>query len=77
LEAETTGTISYGVFLARLHPGAKLVFEQERVNGQVWLPKREYTRGSGRVGLLKKIRMEEELTWNNYRRFETESKIVK
>jgi hypothetical protein len=77
LEAETTGTISYGVFLARLNPGAKLVFEQQRVNDQVWLPKREFTRGSGRVGLLKKIQMEEELTWNNYRKFEVESKIVK
>jgi hypothetical protein len=77
LEAETTGTISYGVFLARLNPGAKLVFEQQRVNDQVWLPKREFTRGSGRVGLVKKIQMEEELTWNNYRRFEAESKIVK
>src|SRR5262249_54946391 len=28
LEAETTQTISFGVFLARLNPGAKLKFEQ-------------------------------------------------
>ena len=77
LEAETTGTISYGLFLARLNAGAKLVFEQERVNDRIWLPKRELTRGSGRVGLLKKIQMEEELTWNNYRKFEAESKIVR
>jgi hypothetical protein len=77
LEAETTGTISYGVFLARLNPGAKLIFEQERVNDQIWLPKREFTRGSGRVGLIKKIQMEEELTWNNYHKFEAESKLVR
>ena len=32
LEAETTDTISFGLFLARLNPGAKLVFEQTRVN---------------------------------------------
>ncbi|HYL74802.1 MAG TPA: hypothetical protein VEU96_11395 [Bryobacteraceae bacterium] len=76
LEAETTDTISYGVFLARLNPGAKLIFEQTRVNDEVWLPKREVVRGSGRVGLLKKVAMEEELTWNNYRKFQVESKVV-
>lgn len=76
LEAQTTATISYGLFLARLNPGAKLLFEQTRVNDEVWLPKREVMSGSGRLGLLKKIAMEQELTWNNYRKFQVESKIV-
>jgi hypothetical protein len=76
LEAETTDTISYGLFLARLNPGAKLVFEQTRVNDEVWLPKREFVRGTGRVGLLKRVAMEQELTWNNYRKFQVESKVV-
>lgn len=76
LEAETTDTISYGFFLARLNPGAKLVFEQTRVNDEVWLPKREYVSGSGRIGLLKKIAMSQELTWSNYRKFQVESKVV-
>ena len=76
LEAQTTATISYGLFLARLNPGAKLFFEQMRVNDEVWLPKREVMSGSGRLGLLKKIAMEQELTWNNYRKFQVESKIV-
>ena len=75
LEAETTGTISYGIFLARLDPGAKLVFEQTRVNNEVWLPRREWMRGSGRIGLLKKLAMEDEITWTNYRKFQVESKI--
>jgi hypothetical protein len=76
LEAETTGTISYGLFLARLNAGAKLVFEQTRVNDEIWLPKREYVSGSGRLGLLKKIAMTQELTWNSYRKFQVESKII-
>jgi hypothetical protein len=46
------------------------------VNDEVWLPKREYTSGSGRLGLVKKIAMEQELTWSNYRKFQVESKIV-
>jgi len=76
LQAETTGTIAYGIFLARLNPGAKLFFEQTRINDEVWLPKREEMSGSGRLGLLKKIAMKQELTWSNYRKFQVESKIL-
>jgi len=76
LEAETMDTISYGLFLARLNPGAKLVFEQTRVNDELWLPKRELVGGTGRIGLLKKVAMEQELTWTNYRKFRVESKVV-
>ncbi|HLK18217.1 MAG TPA: hypothetical protein VKT81_04640 [Bryobacteraceae bacterium] len=76
IEAETMGTISYGIFLARLDPGAKLVFEQERVNNEVWLPKHMHTSGSGRVALLKRISMEDDLTWSNYRKFQVDSKII-
>ena len=76
LEAETTDTISYGLFIARLNPGAKLVFEQTRVNDEIWLPKRESVSGSGRLGLVKKIAMQQELIWSNYRKFQVESKVV-
>ena len=76
IEAETTAVISWGVFLARLNPGARLIFEQTRVNDEVWLPKRQWTRGAGRIGLVKKLAMEEEITWSGYRKFQAESKIV-
>jgi len=76
VEAQTTQTISFGWFLARLNPGAKLVLEEERVNGEVWLPKREYMIGSGRIGLVKRLAEDAEITWNNYRKFEVESKMT-
>lgn len=76
LEAETTATISFGLFIARLAPGAKLEFEQTRVNDDVWLPKREVVRGAARLGLVKKLAGEEETTWNNYRKFQVDSKVV-
>jgi hypothetical protein len=76
LEAETTATISFGLFIARLAPGAKLEFEQTRVNDQVWLPKREVVSGAARLGLVKKLVGEEETTWNNYRKFQVDSKVV-
>ena len=76
LEAETTDTISYGLFIARLNPGAKLIFEQTRVNDEIWLPKHESVSGSGRLGLVKKIALQQELIWSNYRKFQVESKVV-
>lgn len=76
LEAETTATISFGLFIARLAPGATLEFEQTPVADDVWLPKREVVRGSARLGLVKKLVGEEEITWKNYHKFQVDSKIV-
>jgi hypothetical protein len=76
LEAETTATISFGLFIARLAPGAHLEFEQTRVNDECWLPKRELVSGAARLGLVKKLVGEEETTWNNYRKFQVDSKVV-
>jgi hypothetical protein len=76
VEGETTGTISFGWFLARLNPGAKLVVEQSRINDEVWLPKRLFVSGSGRIGLLKRIAQDEEITWSDYRKFRVDSKVI-
>lgn len=76
LEAETTETIAFGLFLARLNPGATLLFEQTRVGDELWLPKRMYMKGAGRLGLIVRIAMDQEITWSDYRRFQVDSKIV-
>jgi hypothetical protein len=76
VEVETTDTISWGLFLARLNAGAKLTFEQTEVNSGLWLPKRLYLTGSGRVGLLKRLSEDQEIQWSNYRKFSVDSKIV-
>lgn len=76
VEAETTDTISWGLFLARLSAGAKMTFEQTEVNSELWLPKRLLLTGSGRVGLVKRLARDEEIEWSNYRKFTVDSKIV-
>jgi hypothetical protein len=76
VEAETTATISFGLFIARLNPGAKLLFEQTRVNDEVWLPKRELVSGALRLGLVKKLAGEQEVTWNGYRKFQVDSRVI-
>ena len=76
LQGETIGTISFGLFLARLNPGARLEIDQTRVNGEVWLPKREYMTGTGRIGLLKRVAEDDEITWSDYKKFHVDSKVV-
>ena len=76
VEGETTDTISWGVFLARLNPGARMTFEQTEVNSELWLPRRLLLTGSGRVGLIKKLAQDIEVEWGNYRKFSVDSRIV-
>jgi hypothetical protein len=76
VEAVTTDTISWGIFLARLNPGAKMTFEQTEVNSELWLPKRLALTGSGRIGLIKRLAQDQEIEWSNYRKFSVDSKIV-
>jgi hypothetical protein len=76
VEAQTTGTISWGLFLARLNPGGQLTFEQAKVSDELWAPKRLFVTGSGRLGLLKRVALDQEIRWSNYRKFSVESKIV-
>lgn len=76
VEAETLDTISFGWFLARLHEGARLRFEQTRVNDEVWLPKRIDVQASGRIALVKGVRLEIENSYKDYRKFQTDSRVV-
>src|SRR4026207_2465891 len=40
LDIECIDTVSWGLFLARIHKGSTIHIEQARVNDEVWLPKR-------------------------------------
>ncbi len=75
-ELETQDTISYGVFLARLGKGTRVEFEQIRVNDEVWLPLRIHGRANVRIALLKKMNAELEVTFKDYKKFQSESRIV-
>jgi hypothetical protein len=76
VEAETTETISWGLFLARLNAGSKMIFEQAEVGPELWVPKRLRLTGSGRIGLIKRLAQDQEIEWTNYKKFSVDSKIV-
>ena len=76
MEAEVIDNISYGWFLFRLAKGARLKVERIRVNDEVWLPSRVQVAGSARLALVKKLNMEQELTYRNYRKFQSDSELI-
>lgn len=45
VEAEATDTISFGLFLFRIHPGSRFNFQQLHLNNEVWLMRRFYING--------------------------------
>jgi hypothetical protein len=75
-EAESIETISFGLFLVRIHKGSHLAFEQAHVNEEVWLPRRFYINGGARLALLKNEAVEQEDTFSNYKKFVTSTRIL-
>ncbi len=76
VEAEVLDTLSWGFVLARIQKGARMTFEQVRVNDEVWLPKSVTFRLGARVMLVSSIRAEVDLTFKNYRKFQSDSRIT-
>jgi len=73
---EVIDTISVGLVLFRLQKGSRLEFEQTRVNDEIWLPRREHVYASARMGLMLKGRLDSETTFENYRKFQSDSRLL-
>ncbi len=76
VDAEVLETISYGFILARLQKGSRLQFEQVRIHGDVWVPKRIQAAAAVRLAIFKRMHTGYEITYKDYRRFEVESHVV-
>ena len=76
LEAQVIHPVSWGLFLVRLDPGARIRFGETRVNDEVWLPQHISVAASARLGVFKKLRVQEDTTYKNFRKFQTDSRLV-
>jgi len=76
MDTEALDTVSFGWVLARIHKGTRLVFEQTRVNGEVWLPQRVSFKFDARVALFKGYNEESEETYRDYKKFRATARIV-
>jgi hypothetical protein len=76
VDAEATDTISFGLFLFRIHPGFRFSFQQSFVNNEVWVMKRLDIEGGARIALFKNENIEQEDVLSNFRKFVTTVKIL-
>lgn len=69
VEMRVIDTISFGLGLfARLHKDTTAKFERRLVAPDAWLPARYQFRGSGRIMLLKGVRVDTEVEFSDYRK---------
>ena len=76
LDVQCIDTISFGLVVARLHKGSRLIFEQTRVNDEVWLPQHMAVKLDARVALLKEFNIEQDTTYRDYKKFRADTKVV-
>jgi len=76
LDIQCIDTVSWGLFLARIHKGSRIIIEQTRVNDEVWLPQHIEVKVDVRLALLKNFNVEDDITYRDYQKFRTNTKIV-
>lgn len=76
LDIRCIDTVSFGLVLARLNKGSRIVIEQTRVNDEVWLPQHVAVKVDARVALLKTFNLEQDVTFRDYKKFRADTKIV-
>lgn len=76
MDIEAIDTASFGWVLVRLHKGTRVVYEQTRVNDEVWLPQHYEAKVDARIALFKGDKEQDAGTFHDYKKFRTSSKIV-
>ncbi len=76
LDVQFIDTVSFGLFLARLHKGSRLIVENTRVNDEVWLQQRVVVKVDARLALLKEMNLEVDISDRDYKKFRTDTRIL-
>jgi hypothetical protein len=76
LDAQCIDTVSFGLFIARIHKGSRILIETTRVNDEVWLPRHVALHVDVRLALLKNFNVNEEITYKDYKKFHAASRIT-
>lgn len=76
MDVECLDTISWGLFLARIHKGSRVMLEQTRVNEEVWLPRELTVKVDVRLALLKNFNVDLEQSFRDYKKFRATSRVL-
>jgi hypothetical protein len=69
-------TLSFGLIVARIHKGTRVVLEQTKIYDEVWLPKHVAVHVDVRAALFKNINEDVDVTYRDYKKFRTDTKIT-
>ena len=75
-DVQCIDTVSFGLVLARVHKGSRMLFEQTRINNEVWLPQHIAVRLDARLALLKGFNLDLDYTFRDYKKFRSDSKLI-
>ena len=76
VEVRLIDTISFGLgLLARLNKGATAEFQRRKLNDEIWLPAEARFTGTGRLLLLKGVRINATSEFSDYLKFSVETRI--
>ncbi len=76
LDIQCIDTVSFGLVLARVHKGSRILIEQTRINNEIWLPQHVAANVDVRVALVKDFDVTVDSTFSKYEKFRTETKVV-
>ena len=70
IEIEAVSDLSFGMgLLARVHKGTLATYERRKINNEAWLPAKVTWTASGRVLLLRRLRLRGTSEFSAYRKF--------
>jgi hypothetical protein len=75
MDIQCIHTASVGLFLVRVQ-GSNIQIEQTHVNNEVWLPQHVALKLDARIALFKGLNEEDDVTFRDYRKFRTDTKIL-
>jgi hypothetical protein len=74
VEIEAIDNLSFGLgLLARVHKGTVASYQRRKVNNEVWLPAQVTWTASGRMFLVRRLRLRGIAEYSNYRKFTVET----
>jgi hypothetical protein len=76
LDVQCIDTVSFGLFLFRMHKGSRAIIEQTRVNGEVWLQRHIAADVDFRVAALKNFDVDVDITDRDYKKFRSHTTIT-
>ena len=77
VEIEAIDNLSFGLgLLARVHKGTVATYQRRKVDGRTWLPAEVTWTASGRVLLVRRLRLRGISEFSNYRRYSVDTKTT-